>query len=162
MATALNGEVVSADSMQVYDEVAIGTARPLSDEMDGITHHLMGFLRFSELKNGVLFSTIHPKNHALPILAEHFTDRFPQENFIIFDETRNLAAVHRADKNYMLVDASDLNQDIIHNYSDKEQDFRDLWLTFFDSVAITARINPKLQAQNIPKRYWGDALELAR
>ena len=125
-------------------------------------HHLTGFLRFSELKNGVLFSTIHPKNHALPILAEHFTDRFPQENFMIYDETRQLAAVHRAGKNFMLVDASDLNQDIIHNYSEEEQQFRDLWLTFFDSIAIKARINPKLQAQNIPKRFWPDALELAR
>ena len=36
-------------------------------------HHLLGFLRFSELENGVLFSTIHPKNNALPILAGHFT-----------------------------------------------------------------------------------------
>ena len=125
-------------------------------------HHLTGFLRFSELKNGVLFSTIHPKNHVLPILAEHFTDRFPQEDFMIYDETRQLAAVHRAGKNFMLVDASDLNQDIIHNYSEEEQQFRDLWLTFFDSIAIKARTNPKLQAQNIPKRFWPDALELAR
>lgn len=125
-------------------------------------HHLMGFLRFSELKNGVLFSTIHPKNHTLPILAEHFTDRFPQEDFMIYDETRSLAAVHRAGKNYMLVDASDLNQDILTHYSEKEQEFRDLWFTFFDSVAIDARKNPELQAQNIPKRFWPDALELAR
>ena len=126
-------------------------------------HHLMGFLRFSELENGVLFSTIHPKNHALPLLAEHFADRFPQENFILYDENRRLAAIHRASKkNYMLVDASDLNQDIIHNYSEKEQQFRDLWLTFFDSIAIQARTNPELQAQNIPKRFWKDAIELER
>lgn len=125
-------------------------------------HHLMGFLRFSELKNGVLFSTIHPKNHALPILAEHFTDRFPQENFMIYDETRSLVAIHRSGKNYMLVDASDLNKDILSHYSEREQEFRDLWLTFFDSIAIDARKNPKLQAQNIPKRFWPDALELAR
>ena len=85
-----------------------------------------------------MFSTIHPKNHALPILAEHFADRFPQENFMIYDETRQLAAVHRAGKNFMLVDASDLNQDIIHNFSEEEQQFRDLWMTFFDSIAIKA------------------------
>lgn len=125
-------------------------------------HHLMGLLRFSELKNGVLFSTIHPKNHALPILAEHFTDRFPQENFMIYDATRKLAAIHKAGKNYMLVDASDLNQDILTHYSEGEQHFRDLWFTFFDSIAISARTNPKLQAQNVPKRFWPDALELAR
>ena len=32
-------------------------------------HHLLGFLRFSELENGVLFSTIHPRNDVLPILG---------------------------------------------------------------------------------------------
>ena len=81
---------------------------------------------------------------------------------MIYDETRSLAAVHCAGKNYMLVDASDLNQDILTHYSEREQEFRDLWFTFFDSIAIDARKNPDLQAQNIPKRFWPDALELAR
>ena len=44
LAKKLNGEVVSADSMQIYDTVAVGTARPTAAEMDGVTHHLMGFL----------------------------------------------------------------------------------------------------------------------
>ena len=44
LATAINGEVVSADSMQIYDEVSVGTARPTTDEMQGIPHHLLGFL----------------------------------------------------------------------------------------------------------------------
>lgn len=123
-------------------------------------HHLMGFLRFSELENGVLFSTIHPKNNALPFLAEHFTDRLPQENFIIYDENRQTAAVHSAGKNFMLIDASDLNQDILKHYSEQELEYRALWQTFFESIAIKARINPKLQAQNIPKRFWGDTVEL--
>lgn len=123
-------------------------------------HHLMGFLRFSELDNGVLFSTIHPKNNALPYLAEHFTDRLSQENFIIYDENRRTAAVHSAGKNFMLVDASDLNQDILKHYSEQELEYRALWQTFFESIAIKARINPKLQASNIPKRFWGDTVEL--
>lgn len=38
------GEVVSADSMQVYEELRIGTARPDEAEQGGIPHHLMGFL----------------------------------------------------------------------------------------------------------------------
>ncbi len=40
----LGGEVVSADSMQVYDGLRVGTARPTEKEMAGIPHHLMGFL----------------------------------------------------------------------------------------------------------------------
>lgn len=39
-----DGEVVSADSMQVYDGLRVGTARPTEDEMMGVPHHLMGFL----------------------------------------------------------------------------------------------------------------------
>ena len=124
-------------------------------------HHLLGFLRFSELENGVLFSTIHPKNNALPILAEHFTDRLPQENFMIYDENRQLAAVHSAGKNFMLVDASGIDQDLFKRTSEKEAAYQKLWLTFFDQIAIQARVNPKLQAQNIPKRFWEDTPELA-
>lgn len=40
---ALRGEVVSADSMQVYREMRIGTARPTQAEMEGVPHHLVGF-----------------------------------------------------------------------------------------------------------------------
>ena len=125
-------------------------------------HHLLGFLRFSELENGVLFSTIHPKNNALPILAEHFTDRLPQENFMIYDENRQLAAVHAAGKNFMLVDASGINQELLKHTSEKETEYQKLWLTFFHQIAIQARVNPKLQAQNIPKRFWGDTPELTK
>ena len=41
LAKALGGEVVSADSMQVYRDMAIGTARPVEAEMEGIPHHMM-------------------------------------------------------------------------------------------------------------------------
>lgn len=44
LAKELSGEVVSADSMQIYDTVSVGTARPTVEEMEGIPHHLMGFL----------------------------------------------------------------------------------------------------------------------
>ncbi len=39
-----NGEIICADSMQIYDRMHIGTARVLPDDMQGIPHHLMGFL----------------------------------------------------------------------------------------------------------------------
>ena len=41
LAKALDGEVVSADSMQIYRDMAIGTARPSLEEMDGVPHHMM-------------------------------------------------------------------------------------------------------------------------
>lgn len=48
LAKQLGGEVVSADSMQIYDEVSIGTARPTAEEMEGAPHHLLGILPLQE------------------------------------------------------------------------------------------------------------------
>lgn len=48
LAVRLGGEVVSADSMQIYRDMQIGTARPTEDEMRGIKHHLLGFLPLGE------------------------------------------------------------------------------------------------------------------
>ena len=132
----------------------------LSRTTSAEAHHLKGFMRFSELSNGVLLSTIHPKNNALPILAEHFTDRFPLENFIIYDEAHYIAAIHRAGNDYMIVDATEINSEFLQNYSADEAKFQKLWLTFFESIAIEARTNPSLQVQNIPKRFWKDTVEL--
>lgn len=41
LARALGGEVVSADSMQVYKYMDVGTAKPTKDEMDGVPHHMI-------------------------------------------------------------------------------------------------------------------------
>ena len=48
LASRIGGEVVSADSMQVYADLSVGTARPTTDEMAGIPHHLLGFLSLDE------------------------------------------------------------------------------------------------------------------
>ena len=71
---------------------------------------------------------------------------------MIYDENRQLAAVH----------ASGIDQDLLKRTSEKESAYQKLWLAFFDQIAIQARINPKLQAQNIPKRFWSDTPELAK
>ena len=42
IAKKIGGEVVSADSMQIYSELTIGTAKPTEEEMEGIKHHLVG------------------------------------------------------------------------------------------------------------------------
>lgn len=42
VAKRFGGEVISADSMQIYSELTVGTAKPTEDEMQGIPHHLIG------------------------------------------------------------------------------------------------------------------------
>lgn len=43
LAKKYNGEVISADSMQIYRGMDIATAKPTQDEMQGIRHHLLNF-----------------------------------------------------------------------------------------------------------------------
>jgi len=44
LAKQLDGEVISSDSMQIYEQMDIATAKPTDREMDGVPHHLIGFL----------------------------------------------------------------------------------------------------------------------
>ncbi len=48
MAKAFNGEVISADSMQIYKDMGIATAAPTEQETQGIPHHLIEFLDVTE------------------------------------------------------------------------------------------------------------------
>ena len=41
LAKKVNGEVVSADSMQIYRGMTVGTAAPTPEEMDGVPHHMV-------------------------------------------------------------------------------------------------------------------------
>lgn len=44
IAKIFNGEIVSADSMQIYKEMDIATAKPTIQEMQGVKHHLIDFI----------------------------------------------------------------------------------------------------------------------
>ena len=44
LAKRLGGEVVCADSMQIYKGLDVGTAKATKEEMEGVPHHLMDFL----------------------------------------------------------------------------------------------------------------------
>ncbi len=51
IAKAVDGEVVSCDSMQIYNDMKIATAQPTTEEMQGIPHHLIGFVSPEEPYN---------------------------------------------------------------------------------------------------------------
>ena len=55
LAKAINGEIVSADSMQVYRRMDIGSAKIRPSEMQGVPHHLIDVLDPKEDFNVVLF-----------------------------------------------------------------------------------------------------------
>ena len=48
LAQKLGGEIICADSMQIYKYLSVGTAKATPEEMQGIPHHLMDFLEPTE------------------------------------------------------------------------------------------------------------------
>lgn len=70
------GEVVSADSMQIYTGLDIATAKPTPEEQQGIPHHLIGCVPMSESFSVAdylalakpLIRKIHQRNH-LPVIV---------------------------------------------------------------------------------------------
>ena len=44
IAKQIDGEIISADSMQIYKEMNIGSAKPTTEEMQGIKHYLLDFV----------------------------------------------------------------------------------------------------------------------
>ncbi|MDO4487803.1 MAG: tRNA (adenosine(37)-N6)-dimethylallyltransferase MiaA [Eubacteriales bacterium] len=58
LAKELNTEIISADSMQVYRGMDIGTAKVTKEEMDGVTHHLIDILDPSDKYNAYIFKEL--------------------------------------------------------------------------------------------------------
>lgn len=58
LAKAIGGEIVSADSMQVYRHMDIGSAKITTEEMAGVPHHLIDVLEPTEAFNVVIFQKL--------------------------------------------------------------------------------------------------------
>lgn len=76
LAKELNGEIISADSMQIYKYMDIGSAKVREEEMDGVKHHLIDVIEpdvpfsvadFKEHGDKALASIIN--NNKFPIIA---------------------------------------------------------------------------------------------
>ncbi|MCS7279510.1 MAG: tRNA (adenosine(37)-N6)-dimethylallyltransferase MiaA [Thermodesulfobacteriaceae bacterium] len=55
LAENLSGEIVNFDSLQVYQELNIGTAKPSKEDMERVPHHLYDFLKLEEEINAAKF-----------------------------------------------------------------------------------------------------------
>jgi len=107
------------------------------------------FLRFSDY-NGALVAIIDPKNFVLPMIADHYCDRFPSEQFLIYDESHKCALVYQNGESAIVP----LEHLELPEACEREEKYRALWKTFYDTIAIEGRINLKLRMNNMPKRYW--------
>ncbi|EGQ79360.1 hypothetical protein HMPREF9094_1619 [Fusobacterium animalis ATCC 51191] len=117
-------------------------------------HRYLGVLRFKEVKDGTMFSTIEPKNNVLPILLSHFINRMKREKFAIYDKKRKMIAYYDTKKvEIFFVKSLEIE------WSDEEIEYSELWKTFHKSISIKERENKKLQQSNLPKYYWKYLIE---
>lgn len=125
----------------------------LSRNTIGEYDHLRGFLRFQELKGGILLARYKPKNDITAMLMPHFADRLPKENFAIYDEGRHFYAVHpKGQQWYMVRGDLPFHKDEIE-YSQEEKEYQALYRHFCQTIAIKERKNQNLQRNMLPLRF---------
>lgn len=121
------------------------------------SHLLTGFVRFS-IFNNVLVAAIAPKNFVLPLMAQHFCERFPEERFLIHDQTHGMGLVYQPYQSAVIpIDTLEMPE-----ADETERAFRDLWRLFYDTIAIEGRYNPKCRRSHMPMRYWKYMTEFDR
>lgn len=152
------------DAHKVMDKLSepyIHKAFTLYRNVRNETHSIKEFLRFEESDKGILFSKIGPKNNILAFIMPHFSDRFPCENFVIYDEKHCLLAIHPAGMEWCLVHGADMDQQIF-SISEREVKYRELFKHFCHNIAIKERKNPELQRNHLPLRYRKYMSEFAK
>lgn len=123
-------------------------------------HLFKEFVRFREIDGNILFSRISPKCDVLSLIAYHFQDRFPWENWAIYDETRKKAVVHMAGSDYIMISGTEVEKKI--DDLKVKDDYEDLWQIFFDSIGIPERENYKCQRNHLPKWYRENMIEFQK
>ncbi|MEW6535529.1 MAG: TIGR03915 family putative DNA repair protein [Candidatus Auribacterota bacterium] len=119
-------------------------------------HRMKGLLRFRELDDGRYYAPVRTDHFVLPILASHFSKRLSTKQWVIHDVPRSTAALFDRESWYI----TKIEQTSVPELSQDELHCQSLWRQYFSAIAIKERINPKLQRQFLPKRYWDYLVEM--
>ncbi len=121
-------------------------------------HYLEMFVRFQKASDDIYFASVAPECNALPIVINHFTDRFADQKWVIYDVRRHYGFYYDLNSTVEIT-----LEDDTHLLSGKldeqlmaqdEHYFQELWKGYFGAMAIKERINQRLQRQHMPKRFW--------
>ena len=135
-------------------EPEVKNAMELRDKVMTEVDKIRGLLRFDKAADGLYVSRIEPDCNILPLIARHFANRMPSHSFVIHDIKRGVAICSK-NGSWLI---TELPKYIKFDLSD--DDFRKAWKDYFEVMAIKERINPKLQRQHMPKRYWCHLTEM--
>ena len=128
----------------------------LRDKVMTEVDKLRGLIRFDKAREGLYIARIEPDHNILPLIAHHFANRMRSHSFVIHDIRRGLAICSK-NGSYVI---TELPEDF--EFAINDDDFREMWKEYFDTMAIKERINPKLQRQHMPRRYWSHLTEMKK
>lgn len=129
------------------------TARKVEREK----HRMEAFIRFQQTADGIFYCGIDPDFNVIPLIINHFKNRYADQKWIIYDLKRHYGIfydLHTVEEIELDVDLQQLKQAKQQVLDQKEQLYADLWKNYFKSTNIVARKNTKLHVQHVPKRYW--------
>jgi probable DNA metabolism protein len=138
-------------------------AQQIAQKVSKEAHLLTGLVRFSVLSvdseggdRELLYAKIQPDHNVLELLGEHFSDRFKGDPFLIHDAGRGKALYSAAGQWYI----APLDVRALPRQSEQEKLYRQMWKSYFDTIAIEERINPACQKRMMPVRYWKNLTEM--
>ncbi len=135
----------------------------LSRKAGNEAYRFIEHVRFKDMGEA-LYSVIEPKCRVIPLIGAHFDERYPNENWIIYDKTNREAALHKCFQPWIIVsgDAFDHSSTFYDNILGRnsrnlqcyeEDNYEELWKTFLDSLYIKERKNERCQNNLLPKWY---------
>ena len=118
-------------------------------------HRFLGLIRFKEIENGILYSTIEPDHNIVGLVASHFANRLKNQHWVIHDVKRGIGVFYN--KEEWVIKEIEIKDPLI--LREEEEDYQDLWKTYFKAIAIENKTNLKLQKSNMPMKYWKHLVE---
>ena len=138
---------------------SVSKALKISQYVSREAHKLKGFLRFKELKNGVLYAEMEPENNIIFILSKHFKARLKNEFWIIKDVKRGILSIYDK-KEYFIVSEEDFSL-FTEEVSLEEEQIQTLWKSFYQTIGIKERKNDRCRMNFMPKKYWKYIIEVS-
>ncbi len=132
-------------------------------------HKFKGYVRFRKLKDNTYYAIIDPSHNIIPLLADHFINRFAKEKFVIHDTCRKIALMYDPNtKEKGIIKIKEEIKELLEYKEDskylheEEKAYIKLWRGYFDSINIESRENPTCQRNFMPKKYWKNLVEVNR
>ena len=121
-------------------------------------HRMEAFVRFQKTADDLFFSLIEPDYDVLPLIEEHFTSRYADQRWLIYDLKRKYGLYYdlqaTAGITLDFIPEAGGGKDLSSVYESSEEKYQSLWQQYFKSVNIASRKNTKLHLQHMPARYW--------